>query len=384
MASITTTPAGSREIAPTGSGIRFTVASRPQVRFSKMDAVSTLGGATSLPPIQLAPTGWVRKVSMLFTASFTCASAGAVVAGDGPFNLVSSIGLTDATGQPVYQPISGYILALINKYSPGNGADGWKNNPHMGPEFQYSATATSGTAVFRLDIEFEQDYKTGYGCIPNLDSNASLQLNIAFANPNVAFTGTTVSAASMSVIVEQHYWAPVGGTMGGVPVTTHPAGIGDFLEVRYESQPVTPNAENTIQLTNRGGLIKSVIMVGRAAGVRTDFVAGSNVGLVYDNNAIEEGVRVESFRDRMRRDMGYLGADLTTSYAPLASGVLPGLDRGVLVWNFDSRSQDRDTWLSTRVGSLVQAKVTPGASVNQVEIITSLMQVRDAAAFYGE
>ena len=386
MSTTTAVPAGTTEIAPAG-GVRFPVASRPQVRFSQAQTVSNLT-ATSFQPIQLAATGWVRKISCYFSFTMTAASAAALVAGDGPFNLISGITLTDATGQPITQPITGYNLYLVNKYLPGSEhnerGSRWMSNPHMGPEFAYAvAGGTTGTAVFRLDIDLEQDYNTGYGCIPNLDSNASLQLKIDAAAYTAAFTGTTVSVANLSVIVEQHYWAPVGGTIGGAPVQARPVGAGDFLETRYENQAVTASAENTIQFTNRGGLIKGIIAVSRAAGARAAFTASSNVGLLYDNNAIDEGFRLESFQDRMRRESGNLGADLTTSYAPLTSGVLPGLDRGVLVWNFDGRSGDRDTWLSTRVGTLLQAKVTPGASATQFEVITQLMQVRDAAAFYG-
>ncbi len=380
--STTTMPANTTEIAP-GGGIRFPVASRPQVRLSSQQTVSDLAGATSFPPIQLPATGWVRKITLYVSVAYATASAGAVVAGDAPFNVLSGITLTDATGQPITQPVSGYSQYLVNKYLPSEYGD-FRNNPHMGPEFAYAATATTGTAKFRLDLELEQDPRTGYGCIPNLDSNASLQLKIDVAAASTIFSGTGPTASNVSVTVEQHYWAPVGGSIGGQPVQTQPIGAGDFLETRYENQTVNAASENTLPFTNRGGLIKGLILVSRAAGVRTAFTADTNVGLMYDNNAVDEGYRVESFTDRMRRDYGYLGADLTTSYAPLTAGVLPGLDRGVLVWNFDKRSENRDTWLSTRVGTLLQAKFTPGASATTAEILTSLMQVRDASAFYGE
>lgn len=384
MTSTTTITPGSGDVVP-GGGIRFTVASRPQRRLSAQQTVSNLTGSVSFAPISLPATGWVRKVSLFFTYSLTGASAGAVVAGDGPFNLISGITLTDATGQPITQPISGYNLYLQNKYLPSGYVAGgsFANNPHQSPEFAYAATATTGTATFRLDLELEQDALTGYGCIPNLDSNASLQLKIDVAAFTQAFSITTASASTMSVTVEQHYWAPVAGTMGGVPVNAQPLGAGDFLETRYENQTVNASSENTMAFTSRGGLIKGIILVSRAAGVRTDFTAATNVGLVYDNNAIDEGIRYESFRDQMRRQYGYFGADLTTSYAPLTAGVMPGLDRGVLVWNFDSNAPGRDAWLSTRVGTLLQSKFTPGASATTAEVVTALMQVRDAAAFYG-
>lgn len=372
------------EKAPVGAGIRFTVASRPQRRFSNVQTINTLNGANSFAPIPLPATGIVRKISLLFQAAVTSASAGAVVAGDGPWNLVSNVTLTDATGQPIFQPVSGYNLYLINKYL-GTGTihkDPW-NNPHIGPDYAFASTATTGTAKFRLDLDLEQDSKTGYGCIPNLDANAALQLKIDTAPYSVAFSGTTVSAATLSVQVDQHYWAPVGATTGGVANQQYPPGFGDFVETRFETQPVSASAENTVPVNNRGGMVKGLIVVSRAAGVRTAFTAGSNVGVVYDNNAIDEGIRLDSVQDDIRRSFGYIGADLGTSYAPLTAGTLPGLDNGVLPFAFDKYQDGRDSWLSTRVGTLLQLKVTPGAAATQLEIITQLAQVRDAAAFWG-
>lgn len=369
-------------------GIRFTVASRPQARFANTQTVSNFASANSFQPIQLPATGFVRKISMYFTATVTSASAGAIVAGDGPWNLISNITLTDATGQPVVQPISGYNLRLINKYLSFGSMENTNiprayGDPQLGQEYAFASTATTGTAVFRLDLDLEQDYNTGYGCIPNLDSNASLQLKIDLNPYTVAFTGTTTSAATVSVRVEQHYWAPVGSTVGGVAAMTQPVGFGDYVETRYETNTVSASAENTLQITNRGGLIKGMILVSRAAGVRTALTAGSNVGLIVDNNPVTEGITLESHYDAVRRTYGYIGTDLTTSYAPLTAGTLPGLDRGVLPFPFGTLSGGRDSWLVTRVGSLVQVKFTPGASATQVEVITQLAQVKDAGAFYA-
>lgn len=378
---------GTREITP-AAGIRFTVASRPQSRFSNSQTVSNFIGATSFQPIQLPATGFVRRVSMFFQATVTSASAGAIVTGDGPWNLISGITLTDATGQPIYQPVSGFNLYLINKYLPSgmektNTPYAWVS-PQMGPEYAFASTATTGTAKFRLDLDLEQDYNTGYGCIPNLDSNASLQLKIDVAAYTVAFTGTTTSAATLSVRVSQYYWAPVGPTIGGVPAATTPVGFGDYVETRYETQTVSASAENTVNVTNRGGMIKGIIAVSRAAGVRTAYTAAANVGLILDNNPVDEGIPLEEHYAVLRRTYGYVGADITTSYAPLTVvGGLPGLDTGVQVWPFYSMSGGRDSWLSTRVGSQLQFKITPGASATSLELVTQLAQVKSAEAFYA-
>lgn len=369
------------------AGIRFTVASRPQRRFSNTQQISVLAGANSFAPIPLPATGLVRKIALKFVAAVTSASAGAIVAGDGPWNLITGVTLTDATGQPIYQPVSGYNLYLIGKYlSSGTESTNTPRsyaNPHQGPEFAFASTATVGSATFRLDLDIEQDAETGYGCIPNLDSNASLQLKIDAAVYSVAFSGTTVSAATLAVTVDQHYWAPVGASTGGVPNQTAPDGYGDYVETRYENQPATAAAENTIAVNNRGGLVKGIIAVSRAAGVRTAYSANTNVGVVYDNNAIDEGIRLEAIQDQVRRTFGYMGADIGTSYAPLGAGLPSGLDNGVLPFLFGDLSVGRDSWLSTRVGTLLQLKLTPGASATQLELITQLAQVKDAAAFYG-
>jgi len=369
------------------AGIRFTVASRPQRRFSNTQTISILT-ANSFAPIQLPATGFVRKLALFFTFTGTAASAGAVVAGDGPFNLLSGITLTDATGQPVTQPISGYSLYLLNKYLPSGDINTnlprQYNNPQYGPEYAFASTGTTATYAFRLDIELEQDYNSGYGCIPNLDSNASLQLKIDAAAYTVAWTGTTVTVANLSVRVSQYYWAPVGQTLAGQQVDTDPVGFGDYIETRFETQTVTAAAENLVQITNRGGLIKGVILVSRAAGVRTAYTAAANFGLLLDNNPIDEGVPLEEHQDYLRRVYGFFGADLTTSYAPLTAGVASGLDRGVLVHPFFAYSGGRDSWLPTRGGSLLQVRVTPGASATTLEIITQLGQIKRPEEFYAK
>ncbi len=373
--------------APVGIGLPFAIASRPQKRFANTQTVSNLTTGGSFQVVQLAATGWVRRISLFFTQTSTSASAGALVAGDAPWNLINAITLTDATGQPVQQPISGYQLYLVNKWVPdgsiaSNSIKPWEN-PQLSPEYDFSTSATVGTAKFRLDINFEQDADTGYGCIPNLDSNASLQLKVDYAVVTVALTGTTQSAASLTMRVSQEYWAPVSNSQGGQAVDIAPPGAGDYLETRYETQTVSASSENLVNLTNRGGMIKSIICISRAAGVRTAYTAAANVGLLLDNQPINEGIPFEEHMDQQRRMVGYFGADLTTSYAPLTAGVMAGADRGVVSFNFDGLSGGRKSWLNTRAGSLLQLKLTPGASATTLEIVTQLAQVKDHGAFYA-
>lgn len=385
---MTSTPAEAQNAAsPAGMAIPFTVASRVQRRFSNVQTVSVATTGGSFAPVQLPATGWVRRVTLFFTATANWASGGAVVNGDGPFRLITGVTLTDATGQPVMQPISGYNLQLVNKYSPrsdGSNYDSPWENPFSGPEYAYSSTGTVGTATFRLTIDFEMDSNTGYGCIPNLDSNASLQLKVDYSIATTGFTGVTPGVQTLSMRVGQEYWSPVSNSQGGLSVDASPIGAGDYLETRYETQPVSASSENLVTLTNRGGLVKCLIIVSRAAGVRTAVTALSNLGILLDNQPINEGIPIEEHYDYHRRQYGYLGTDVigASTYAALAAGTQPGLDVGVVPVNFDGLCGGRQGWLNTRAGSLLQVKITPGASATQLEIITQLAQVKDHAAFY--
>jgi hypothetical protein len=384
----TTVAEGAGAASPPGMSVPFAVASRPQRRFSNVQTVSNAAGATSFAPIQLPATGWVRRISLFFTGVTNWASAGAVVNGDGPFRLVAGITVTDATGQPIMQPISGWKWYEVNKYSgrpqDSNEACPWENPMHS-PEYAYSSTGTVGTATFRLDLDFEIDSFTGYGCIPNLDSNASLQVKIDAAAATAAFNGTTIGVSTLSVRLSQEYWAPVASSQGGVAVEASPPGAGDYLETRFETQTVSASSENLVTLTNRGGMIKDVIMDSRAAGVRTAITPASNLGILLDNQPINEGVPIEEHYDYTRRQFGYIGTDNPAAgvMAPLTAGTLSGLDVGVVPVSFDALSGGRTSWLNTRAGSLFQFKITPGAAATTLEIVTRLAQVKDHTSFFN-
>ena len=379
------------KVVTSPTGIRFPVASRPQRRFSAIQVVNNLNAAVPLQPIQLPATGFVRRIRIHCRQTWT-GTVGILAGADAPWNLLTNITLTDATGQPITQPVNGYCQYLVNKYLP-SGTVKTNNpracsNPHTGPEFTYTVAGGALTAVadFRLDIDLERDVNNGYCCVPNLDSNASLQLRLNVAQVTAAFTGATATAATMTVRIEQDYWAPVASSLAGQPVNTQPVGFGDFVETRYETGTATAAAQNLLTVTNRGGLVEGIIMISRAAGARVAFTPGSNVDLIVDNNPVDEGVTLESHNDMVRRTYGHIGADVGVAagaYAPLGAGTYPGLDTGVLVWPFYALSGGRETWLNTRVGSQVQVRVTPGAAATQTEFITLLGQVKDGATFYS-
>lgn len=363
----------------------FTKAARAQRRVTyRSGAVSNLATAGTLPVIPLTATGFIRKLVIEALFSYTTSASAAIVTGDSPWNGITRLSLFDSQGTPVIPPMSAYNLRLIQKYLPSGAAVFHRHatDPAAGPEYAFSASGTSGAARFRLELQFEEDERTGWGCIPNLDANASPQLNIDFGAHSLLFSGGTASAATVSVTVTQHYYAVPPAAIGGVAVQTAPSGVGDYLQTRYETSTVTPSAENILALSNRGGYVKGVIVVSRTAGgVRTALTGSAQSALVLDNVDIDAQVSTDELNDQLRRTRGFTGADYTTTYAPLTAGTIPGIDTGVLVLAPSHRGDGRDQWLETAIGSLFQARFTPGASASAVEIITQLAQPRDVAAF---
>lgn len=370
------------------SGLKFTVASRPQSKYSAAQTVNN-AAAGDFQPIILNATGFVRRISLIFNASIAFASGAALVAGDAPFNLISLITLTDAAGRAIVQPVSGYTLSRINKYFSCGGLDTSiprvYGDPQVGSEFNYAvAGGTSGVATFRLDIDLEQDPVTGYGSIPNLDSNASLQLKVSYAAASAAFGGTTPSSQSLSVTVEQHYWATVSPTLAGRPVQQEPPGAGDYVETRYENKVVSGGSENLTDITSKGGMMRGLLLISRNAGARSDWQAATNFGIVLDNYDLDAGVKIETRLDKTRRTYGFIGAQLTTSYAPLSPlGILPGLDRGVVAVNFGAESGGRDSWLPVRPGQVFQLRHTPAAGATQLEIVALIGTAASLSTFYN-
>jgi hypothetical protein len=367
--------------------VEFSVASRSHENFVDTQTISVLA-ANQFRPISIPPSGYVRRVSLFFCFTMTCASDPALVAGDAPWNLISSITLTDAQGQPLFHPITGYNLYLLNKYGfhgthKTNTLKNWFN-PHMSPEYAWATVSTTGaTATFRLDLDLEVDYNSGYGSVPNTDSNTTLQLRIATSAYTVAATGTTVSAADLTVQVEQEYWAPVASTMGAATVNVTPPAIGDFVDNRYENHTATAAAANQVRIATRGGLSPWYIIVSRAAGVRTAIAPASNVNYELDNVPVQQSITLESHNHRVRQSYGYHGTDLALSYVPITAGTVTGLDRGVLVIPFYALAGGRHPYYNTRTGSQSVVTYTTGAAVDQTEVLAPLMQITNAAAFYG-
>lgn len=371
----------------------LSVASRSYSRMANVQTVSNLASGGSFTPIVLPPTGWVRNIEIYVNATATFASGAAIVNGDGPFRLIPKVYLTDASGNPIVTAISAYNLYLLNKNFPSGGyfsdvPEPWYS-PTSGPASQYTYTGsgTTGTAIFRVRIDMELDSGTTYGSIPNMDANATPLLNMDYSIYSTTWTGTTPSAASITVRVSQNYWSPTPGALQGKAVMSAPPAAGTYIENRYETATASAGSENIITTNSgKGGFLQGALIISRNAGVRTAITAASNFTVMLDNQPFQDNVPIEEWMANYRRYSGYCGNDIAQDYTSgtiFTPGTAAGAEVGVIPVIFSMWNEWRDTWLSTRAGSLLQYKFTPGASATGVEILSRILMTDNADAFYA-
>src|SRR5690606_31860007 len=129
-----------------------------------------------VPPngvVQLNAYGFLRGI--LITCTFTGGAGGsAVVAADGPWNVLRDIMLQEPSGATIQQFNTGYQAFLYSKYyGIARNAD-----PRAGA---YTALDANGNGRFQIYLPLELDPRSGLGSLPNQNSAAEFQLRYTVA-----------------------------------------------------------------------------------------------------------------------------------------------------------------------------------------------------------
>jgi hypothetical protein len=135
------------------------------------------------------------------------AGTGAVLAADGPYNIIQNLFLRDPFGQPVVQT-DGYGLLLINMYSGQSGMLGFGNLPSAMPSFV--AVAATGNLTLWWDIPLELD-SSGYGSLASMNAASQPQIQIQLNPSGTVFsTPPSVTVPTAEVVLNEMFWsAPV-------------------------------------------------------------------------------------------------------------------------------------------------------------------------------
>jgi len=114
--------------------------------------------AQQVPPIDVPSGGYVKYVDFEFDMVTAGNAAAVTFAADGPWSVVQSISVTNAAGNSVYVPITGYQWYACQRYM-APGVDPEYIDPRDPSTFSTTpgAGATGGSFRCRLRLFFERD-----------------------------------------------------------------------------------------------------------------------------------------------------------------------------------------------------------------------------------
>lgn len=363
--------------------VPFTRAARIKSQQAYSGSFTIGASAQQLPPIDIPSGGFVKYVDFDFQMVTATNAATVAFSADSPWSIVQSLSVTNAAGNSVYVPITGYQWMLTNKYM-APGVDPENFDPRSDPYYSTTpgAGATGGSFRFRLRVFFERDPRDAFLALPNMASNRQYKINLMLSPASALYTTPPTNNGTLTVTATCYYWSQPQPTNAlGVAQQTAPLSNGGVGLIRVQTINLTPG-DKTLKLENVGNILRSVVIVLRnssSARVEADLPATNWIRLNNDNLF---WLTLQQWRRDMAQMMGF------TSSTPEAAR---GPDNGVLSWVHLNAQHGvirtdgpRAQWLATLDATLLQYQGTSfGSGSSTLEVITDEIQVRDAAALYS-
>lgn len=378
-----TTPAATQQPA-----VPFPLASQVGSRVAFQISPAALGTGVTVPngsPKNVQAVGYLSSILLKFTVSLTAAAGAAVASADAPFNLIDRISVKNSAGNPLIQPVSGYDLYLINKYSGlplgyNDCVGGPLADPKNWQGVSLGVAAANPTVTFFLALPFELDRPTGLGSIAATASNREFVVDLSFAAFATAYTAG-VTAATIQVDATSVYWSvPAQYSPQGAPQQQAPFGPGTVGLFQVESGPVS-SGDNLFKSNNVGNIIRNHILVLRnAAGARTEADWTTVLELMLDN-APRFHFDQSQLRQAISQWFGYAGS--LDSAGGQDSGVFP-IPYYLLAGGQAGNPKSNSQWLQTLDATLLQFHAFNfGANAARLEVITHAVAAPNPAyVFY--
>jgi hypothetical protein len=262
--------------------------------------------------------GFLRSVYIEVSASGGTAGSGALTA-DGPWNLIQSVTLTDVNGAPIFGPVSGYDLYLINKY----GGYDFRGDPAAMPE--YSAGVV--TQMFGLRVPLEINRQTGFGSLGNQNASATYKLRITLNTIANMYSPAPTTPPNLRFRCFAETWTqPFPQDAVGRPQQTLPEGYGTTQYWSKQQFTLNGGAQN-VQLARVGNLIRCLILVYRnTSNARIVNLTDMPDPIQFDWDARTAFIESLRYRRKCMVAMSPVNAAVTGAAQ---------LDNGVLVYNLD-------------------------------------------------
>ena len=320
-------------------------------------------GSTQLGPVSLtASGGFQRRIVIEIVGS---GGAGAVTPGpDYPFALLSKIRYSEPNNTPIFE-LSGFNTLLADVY----GGYEMVNDPRNDPDYKADPAGLNPALWPFIPIELDP---TGLGALSDLSASSGYQLTL-FTTPNsnaqLYSSAPATTQTTLAIAVYTDYWTlPNQYDQNGRQQQTTPPFAGTvqlWNEIPNISLPAGGGSSRQ-QLNRMGNQIRTIIMVTRANGPRSDVPFPNPLLLRWDDvvlrNQDPQSLR-KYFREMTndsisQRDVGvhvfpfsfgvnrYIGGNGISSYLPTVTDT-----RFELSGTFGAATSPTIDWLVNDVSS---------------------------------
>lgn len=253
----------------------------PTFTFTPGAAQQTFG------PVPLPAQGYLRRV---FIEVKGASGVAGTASGDFPFNVLNLVRLQDTNGAPTVE-LSGFNLMLANTYGGYAGSPDCRNDP------DYSNNVSNPAFEVAVPVEIAP---TGLGALANQSASAAYRLTIIGETSGNIWSVAPTTIPTFTIKIWMDYWTlPAPMDMLGRPQAMTPPfhGVAQYWS-QYMNNSVNSGA-NTTRINRVGNLIRTLIFVARASGVRSDTPFPDPYILSWDNRNLRNS-SATTLRKQMR------------------------------------------------------------------------------------
>lgn len=248
--------------ANTGSGAVPFIAASNQYREKMFTDTWTMGANTQEFIHNITPGGFLRGVRL--TATMTGGVGATAATADNPWSLFNSISLENIDGAPICYPMGGY----------SHYANLLFNKPWLGDPAKRSTYVQGINPSCELYISPE--IRDTAGVLANTDARAQFRLRYTLAAEAAIATGTYTTHGTVTVVGFLETWSqPDSKDLHGNSTVALPDGLGIATILRHQTLTLNgANANNTLQISNTGNEIRSLILIVRDSNnARQDYLS---------------------------------------------------------------------------------------------------------------
>jgi hypothetical protein len=264
-------------------------------------------------PVSLTASGGFLRRIILELVSTGGAGSG-VGAADYPFNLPQLVRFSEPNNTPIVE-LSGFNLLLSNIYGGYVGVNDPRNDP------DYSQNGNNPAIWPFIPIELDP---TGMGALSDLSSSSGYQLTVQYNPASAIWTTAPTTLPAVALNAYSHYWTlPNREDMNGRPQATTPPFAGTvqlWNQISNIGLPAGGGAQR-VQLNRMGNQLRTIVMVTRAAGARSDVPFPNPFSLRWDD-VLLRNQDPQTLRKIMREYVnGMTARDVGVHVLPFSQGI---------------------------------------------------------------